>query len=101
MTFLREASRKRTVAVTGGAGFVGSHLCDRLLACGWRVVAVDDFSTGDLAHVAHLRGHPRFRVIRQDIATGVPDELAEAERIFNLACRRARRITSAVRCRRP
>ncbi len=46
--------------VTGGAGFVGSHLCDRLLAAGHEVVAVDNFLTGSPGNVAHLAGHARF-----------------------------------------
>ena len=72
--------------VTGGAGFVGSHLCERLLADGWRVLAVDDLSTGDPSHLEHLIGHPHFDTDLQDIAQGLPDAVGDAARIFNLAC---------------
>jgi len=53
--------------VTGGAGFVGSHLCDALIARGTRVTCVDDFSTGDAANVAHLGDDPRFRLVEADV----------------------------------
>jgi UDP-glucuronate decarboxylase len=66
----------------GGAGFLGSHLCDRLLDRGDHVVAVDDFSTGTRANVAHLTGHPRFSLRRHDVA--VPLEI-EVDRVYNLA----------------
>jgi len=55
------------VLVTGGAGFIGSHLCDRLIAEGHRVACVDNFLTGSDANVAHLRSHPSFTSIRHDI----------------------------------
>lgn len=53
--------------VTGGAGFIGSHLVDRLLAEGWEVVALDNLSTGRLANLAHLDGEPRFRFVAGDV----------------------------------
>ena len=53
--------------VSGAAGFIASHLCDRLLERGWEVVGVDNLVTGSAANVAHLEGHPRFRLIRHDI----------------------------------
>ncbi len=56
------------VVVAGGAGFLGSHFCDRLLAEGHHVVAIDNFVTGSEANLAHLRAEPRFELIRQDIA---------------------------------
>jgi len=74
------------VLVTGGAGFVGSHLCDRLLERGRDVLALDDLSTGDAEHVAHLVRHPRFRLVVRDLAAGLPDEARAARRIYNLAC---------------
>ena len=75
-----------TILVTGGAGFVGSHLCERLLAAGHSVIAVDDLSTGDPSHIAHLLKSPRFRTARHDIARELPLEARSATRIFNLAC---------------
>jgi UDP-glucuronate decarboxylase len=72
--------------VTGCAGFLGSHLCDRLLALGRQVIALDDFSTGDAAHVAHLAAHPRFELRTHDVTQPWPEGLGAATRIFNLAC---------------
>jgi dTDP-glucose 4,6-dehydratase len=57
--------------VAGGAGFLGSHLCDRLLADGYDVVCVDDFSTGRPSNVEHLLANPRFRLIAADVSEGV------------------------------
>src|SRR5688500_498893 len=71
------------ILVTGGAGFVGSHLCDRLLAEGHEVIALDDLSTGSRDNVAHLRGQPRFRFVQHDIRE--PYDF-EVERVYNLAC---------------
>src|SRR5579885_515312 len=53
--------------ITGGAGFLGSHLCDHLLAHGWDVLCVDNLVTGDARNVAHLQGHPRFAFLHHDI----------------------------------
>jgi dTDP-glucose 4,6-dehydratase len=58
---------KRRVVITGGAGFIGSHLCDLYLRRGWSVLAVDNFVTGSRANVAHLRGVPGFELRRQDV----------------------------------
>ena len=60
------------VVVTGGAGFLGSHLCDALVARGDEVVAVDDLSTGAQANLTALRGHERFRFVEADVAEGIP-----------------------------
>ena len=60
------------VVVLGGSGFLGSHLCDQLLARGDEVVCVDDLSTGRRANVAHLEGRPDFTFVEADISTGVP-----------------------------
>lgn len=78
----------RTVLVTGAAGFLGSHLCDRLLECGHSVVGIDNLSTGDKAHIAHLRAQRRFSFIRHDITEPLPVGLhgMGISRIFNLAC---------------
>ena len=83
---MKSISRAPSILVTGGAGFVGSHLCDRLLAQGHSVLAVDDLSTGDPSHIAHLLSHPRFRTAQHDIARDLPPEARSAQRIFNLAC---------------
>ena len=69
--------------VTGGAGFLGSHLCDRLLADGHEVLCIDDFSTGSHANVEHLADHDRFHVMEHDVTEAY---FAPADRIFNLAC---------------
>lgn len=58
---------KKRALVTGGAGFLGSHLCDRLLADGWRVVAMDNLLTGSTDNIAHLAGNPDFRFVHHDV----------------------------------
>jgi UDP-glucuronate decarboxylase len=75
-------TRKR-VLVTGGAGFVGSHLCERLLGDGHEVVCLDNFFTGTHANVAHLREHPRFELFRHDVQESLT---MEVDQIFHLAC---------------
>ena len=55
------------VLVTGGAGFLGSHLCDRLIEEGYAVVAMDNLLTGTTDNIAHLAGHPRFRFVHHDV----------------------------------
>ena len=69
--------------VTGGAGFLGSHLVDRLLSDGHHVVALDDFSTGSRDNVSHLEDEPRFELIEHNVIE--PYEF-EVDRIYNLAC---------------
>jgi dTDP-glucose 4,6-dehydratase len=64
----------RRIVVTGGAGFLGSHLVDALLARGDEVVAVDDLSTGRRANIAHLDGEPRFTFVEADVVEGIPVE---------------------------
>lgn len=71
------------VLVTGGAGFVGSHLCDRLIAEGHDVLCLDNFFTGSKSNVTHLFSHPRFELIRHDVVEPI---LLEADWVFNLAC---------------
>lgn len=56
-----------TVLITGGAGFLGSHLCDRFVAEGWDVIALDSFLTGTPENIAHLFGEPRFRFVKYDV----------------------------------
>src|SRR5574342_528595 len=75
-------TRKR-VLVTGGAGFLGSHLCDRLLGRGFEVICLDNFFTGSKDNIVHLLPHPYFELIRHDIC--VPITL-EVDEIYNLAC---------------
>lgn len=69
--------------VTGGAGFIGSFLCERLLAQGHEVICLDNFFTGRKANVAHLLGDARFELVRHDITEPI---LLEVDRIYNLAC---------------
>lgn len=69
--------------VTGGAGFLGSHLCEALLGRGEEVICLDNFFTGRRENIAHLLGNPRFELIRHDVTQPI---LVEADRIFNLAC---------------
>jgi dTDP-glucose 4,6-dehydratase len=69
--------------VTGGAGFLGSHLCDALLAEGWSVVAVDNFLTGRRANLAHLRHESRFELIEKDICE--PFDVGRVDYVFHFA----------------
>ena len=73
------------ILVTGGAGFVPSHVIDRLLARGASVVAMDNFVTGARENVAHLRGHPRFTLVEGDVADGVHDLGGRFDAILHLA----------------
>src|SRR6201981_1583248 len=61
------ATSQPTSVVTGGAGFLGSHLCDLLLARGHKVIGIDNFVTGSVDNIAHLGGNPNFRFIQQDV----------------------------------
>jgi UDP-glucuronate decarboxylase len=69
--------------VTGGSGFLGSHLCDRLIAGGADVICVDNFFTGSKDNIRHLLGNPNFELIRHDVTFPL---YVEVDRIFNLAC---------------
>ncbi|MBU6409368.1 MAG: NAD-dependent epimerase/dehydratase family protein [Verrucomicrobia bacterium] len=77
----------RHVIVTGGAGFIGSHLVERLLASGKRVIVIDDFSTGSMANLRAVQRHPRLKIIRSRISgcARLPAFAANAEFIFHLA----------------
>jgi UDP-glucuronate decarboxylase len=70
--------------VTGGAGFLGSHVCDRLIAEGAHVICVDNLMTGRRSNVAHLRSSPRFELVEADVSTGLPQ--IGVDEIRNLAC---------------
>ena len=74
---------KQRVAVTGGAGFLGSHLCERLLAQGCEVLCVDNFFTGSKANILHLMRHPSFELVRHDVTFPL---YVEVDQIYNLAC---------------
>jgi UDP-glucuronate decarboxylase len=71
------------VLVTGGAGFLGSHLCDRLIEQGADVLCVDNFYTGSRPNIMHLLSHPRFEMIRHDVTFPL---YVEVQQIYNLAC---------------
>ena len=72
-----------TVAVSGGAGFIGSHLCERLVDMGKNVLCIDNFYTGTKANIRNLLGHPNFELIRHDVWLPIYLEVTE---IYNLAC---------------
>lgn len=76
-------STPKRIIVTGGAGFVGSHLCDRLVGAGHDVICVDNFYTGSRQNVIHLFGHPRFDLVRHDVTFPL---YLEADEIYHLAC---------------
>jgi len=78
-----KCSLNKRVLVTGGAGFLGSHLCERLLNLGCEVLCVDNFFTGNKNHIAHLQRHPHFEFMRHDITFPL---YVEVDEIFNLAC---------------
>ena len=74
---------KARILVTGGAGFIGSHLCERLLAEGHDVLCVDNFYTGTKRNIAHLLTNPYFEIVRHDVTFPL---YLEVDQIFNLAC---------------
>ena len=79
----RVYNTRRRVLVTGGAGFIGSHLCERLLADGCDVLCVDNFFTGTKDNIAHLIGSPHFELMRHDVTFPL---YVEVDEIYNLAC---------------
>jgi UDP-glucuronate decarboxylase len=79
----RVAVRRKRILVTGGAGFLGSHVCDRLLQAGGEVVCLDNFFTGSERNIAHLLNNPCFELLRQDVAQPVA---LEVDQIYNFAC---------------
>ncbi|MFO0586944.1 MAG: UDP-glucuronic acid decarboxylase family protein [Polyangiaceae bacterium] len=74
---------KKRIAVTGGAGFLGSHLCERLLTDGHEVVCIDNFFTGTRKNVEHLLDHHSFELVRHDVVQPI---VVEVDQIFHLAC---------------
>jgi UDP-glucuronate decarboxylase len=80
---MRNTSVRKRILVTGGAGFLGSHLCERLLARGDEVICVDNYFTGARDNILDLIGNPRFELIRHDICFPL---YLEVDEIFNLAC---------------
>ena len=80
---MRSYSVRKRVLVTGGAGFIGSHLCERLLAEGNDVLCVDNFFTGVKDNIAHLLGEPHFELMRHDVTFPL---YVEVDEIYNLAC---------------
>ena len=77
------SGRSLRVMVTGGAGFLGSHLCDRLLSAGHDVLCVDNFYTSTRRNITHLLEHPNFELLRHDVTFPL---YVEVDRIYNLAC---------------
>jgi UDP-glucuronate decarboxylase len=71
------------ILITGGAGFIGSHLCDRLIREGCDVICLDNYFTGSKDNVRHLIGNDRFELVRHDVTTPY---YAEVDKVFNLAC---------------
>ncbi|MBV8907884.1 MAG: SDR family oxidoreductase [Sphingomonas sp.] len=79
----RTYSEQKRILITGGAGFLGSHLCERLLEQGCEVLCVDNLFTGSKNNIAHLRDHPRFEFMRHDVTFPL---FVEVDEIYNLAC---------------
>ncbi|TSC61308.1 MAG: dTDP-glucose 4,6-dehydratase [Parcubacteria group bacterium Gr01-1014_48] len=80
-----QKSGKKVAVVTGGAGFVGSHLCERLLTDGFRVVCIDNFYTGKQEHIAHVLSNPDFESIEADVEYPVSLD-GDVDYIYHLAC---------------
>jgi UDP-glucuronate decarboxylase len=74
---------RKSALVTGGAGFLGSHLCDRLLSEDYEVICMDNFFTGQKQNIAHLMGNPYFELVRHDVTLPY---FCEVDEIYNLAC---------------
>lgn len=73
----------KRILVTGGAGFIGSHLCDRLIKDGNEVICLDNYFTGSRKNIVHLLNHPYFELVRSDVTMPF---YAEVDEIYNLAC---------------
>lgn len=79
-----EQNRQKRALVAGGAGFIGSHLCDRLLSEGYHVICLDNLYTGRIENISHHLDNPHFEFIKQDVI--IPFEAQNLSVIFNLAC---------------
>ena len=77
------SAQSKRILVTGGAGFIGSHLCDRLLDAGHEVLCVDNYFTGRRTNVTHLLDNPRFELMRHDVTFPL---YVEVDQIYNMAC---------------
>jgi len=80
---MRKYDETKRILVTGGAGFLGSHLCDRLIGDGHDVICVDNYFTGSRRNIAHLLPHPNFELLRHDVTFPL---YVEVDEIYNLAC---------------
>src|SRR5260370_15213408 len=78
--------KKLSIVVTGGAGFLGSHLCEHLVGQGHHVICIENFHTGRLANVRALAASGRFEVIEHDIVRPFEHKLPRFDHIYNLAC---------------
>ncbi len=76
-------TQPKRILVTGGAGFIGSHLCERLIRDGHEVICLDNFFTGRKRNISHLLDNPAFEFVRHDVTQPI---LLEVDWIFNLAC---------------
>lgn len=83
MDEVHSMTKNKRVLVTGGSGFIGSHLCDRLIKDGNDVVCLDNFFTGNKDNIRHLLGHSHFELIRHDVIQPI---LLEVDQIYNMAC---------------
>ncbi|MBA4808520.1 MAG: SDR family oxidoreductase [Brevundimonas sp.] len=85
---MKSISDSQTILVAGGAGFLGSHLCDRLLADGHHVVCLDNLQTGDLVNLESAMKQSRFEFVRHDVVEPLPERIVERkfDRIYDLAC---------------
>jgi nucleoside-diphosphate-sugar epimerase len=82
---IKKSAMVPTALVAGGAGFVGSHLCEALLVKGARVIVLDNFTTGKQSYVNHLLSNPNFALYDCDINNGIPEEIQSVDYIFHLA----------------
>ena len=94
------APAKPVSVVTGGAGFLGSHLTDRLLAEGHRVIAIDNLITGNVANIEHLAGNENYRFIKHDVSNFIFSARRKSITSFISPRRPARSIISSCRSRR-